>query len=363
MEKDSKIKILYVDDEMNNLVGFKASLRLDYQILIAQNTTKAYEYLEKYDDIKVIFCDQRMPQITGVEFFEEVQKKYPYPVRVLITAYTDVESIIDAINKGNIFRYIKKPWIESDVISAIQESVKYYRASSLLAVKNEELRTAYSELDKFAYSVSHDIRGPLVGLSGGINLALESNNIDEIKDILRMMALSVDKLDKFIINMHDYYSVERGKLKIISIDFYELKKDLLDMYEMYANNLNIDFSVNVEQEESFWSDKINISLILNNLIGNAIKYQRADCKDKRVTVNIKVKKGLATIEVSDNGLGVEEKYYDQIFTLFFRAHYYNVGSGLGLFNVKSAISKLNGKISVKSELNQGSTFTAVIPNK
>ncbi|MFC5282742.1 ATP-binding protein [Pedobacter alpinus] len=360
---ENKAKILYIDDEMNNLVGFKASLRLDYQILIAENVSKAYHYLEQYEDIKVIFCDQRMPEITGVQFFEDVQKKYPNPVRVLITAYTDVESIIDAINKGNIFRYVKKPWVESEIINAIQESIKYYQASSILAINNEELRSAYSELDKFAYSVSHDIRGPLVGLSGGISLALDTNNIDEIKDILRMMSKSVDKLDKFIINMHDYYSLERGKLKITSIDFNEIAKDLKDVYEIYAKSLAINFSITVSQEEDFWSDKINVNLILNNLIGNAIKYQRLECENKKVDVAITVLKGFATIKVSDNGHGIEEKYHDQIFTLFFRAHYYNVGSGLGLFNVKSAINKLNGKISVDSAVNHGSTFTAIIPNK
>ena len=166
-----KIKILYVDDEPENLVGFKAALRLDYQILTALNVPQAIDFLNLHPEIRMIFCDQRMPGRTGVDFFEEIRISHPLPVRILITAYTNVESIIDAINKGNIFRYVKKPWTETDLIAAIDEANKFYMANSMLAIKNDELQRAYNELNKFAHSVSHDIRGPLTGILGAINLA------------------------------------------------------------------------------------------------------------------------------------------------------------------------------------------------
>jgi len=104
-----RIKILYVDDEQDNLVGFKASLRYDYQVFTAVNVPQAISYLDNHPDIRVIFCDQRMPVKTGVDFFEEIRISHPLPVRILLTAYTDVEAIIDSINKGNVFRYVKKP--------------------------------------------------------------------------------------------------------------------------------------------------------------------------------------------------------------------------------------------------------------
>src|SRR5271165_1282423 len=105
----AKIKILYVDDEPENLVGFKAALRLDYQIFTAQNVPQAITCLNDHPEIRIIFCDQRMPGKTGVDFFEEIRVSHPLPVRIMLTAYTDIESIIDAINKGNIYRYVKKP--------------------------------------------------------------------------------------------------------------------------------------------------------------------------------------------------------------------------------------------------------------
>jgi response regulator RpfG family c-di-GMP phosphodiesterase len=120
-----KIKILYVDDENVNLVGFKASFRMDYQILTANNTTDAAELLSKNPDIRIIFCDQRMPDKTGVDFFKEIRSTYPHPIRILLTAYTDMESLIEAINLSNIYRYVKKPWEEIDVISSIEEANKF----------------------------------------------------------------------------------------------------------------------------------------------------------------------------------------------------------------------------------------------
>jgi len=358
-----KIKILYLDDELNNLIGFKASLRLDYTIYTAQNSTEALVYLNQNPDIKVIFCDQRMPDKTGVEFFEEIRSIHPHPIRILLTAYTDIESVIDAINRGHIFRYVKKPWIDADIISAIEESNKFYMANSMLSIKNEELRKAYVELDKFAYSVSHDIRGPLVGISGGINLALQTYDIDEIKEILILMEKSVSKLDTFILNMHDYYSLERGELKITAIDFNEVVKETNAIFAIYAKAAQIDFQINVKQNELFWNDIVSINLIINNLLTNAFKYQKKDGSNKVVALNIEVFRGSATISVSDNGTGIDKKYIDEIFNLFFRAHVQESGSGFGLFNVKSALLKLNGTIDVNSTLGEGTTFTVVIPHK
>lgn len=253
-----KIKILYLDDELNNLIGFKASLRLDYIIYTAQSSAEAIAYLDKNPDIRVVFCDQRMPDKTGVEFFEEIRSIHPNPIRILLTAYADIESVIDAINRGHVFRYVKKPWVDTDIISAIEEANKYYLANSMLTIKNEELRKAYIELDKFAYSVSHDIRGPLVGISGGIDLALQSKDINEIKEILVLMEQSVSKLDTFILNMHDYYSLERGELKITDVDFNKVAKEIEAIFAIYARTAEIDFKVNVKQNEAFWNDVVSI---------------------------------------------------------------------------------------------------------
>ena len=356
------MKILYVDDEPDNLVGFKASLRLDYQILTAVTIPQAISCLDNHPEIRVVFCDQRMPVKTGVEFFEEIRVSHPLPVRILLTAYTDVEAIIDAINRGNIFRYVKKPWTEADIISAIDEANKFYMANSMLSIKNDELQKAYNELDKFAYSISHDIRGPLSGILGAINVAREIDDVEEMKEMLFLMGKSLNKLDTYILSMHDYYSLQRGELKIKELDFNKIIDDLKPMYTVLSKTNKVAFNISVEQGEIFRSDDVPVKLILNNLLSNAFKYQDKKNKNKSVDVIVKVQNSLATIYVKDTGIGILGTHIGEIFNLFYRANFQEVGSGFGLYNVKSAILKLNGQIEVTSVLHQGTTFRVTIPS-
>lgn len=357
-----KIKILYVDDEPDNLVGFKASLRLHYKVFTAVNVPQALSCLDNHPDIRVVFCDQRMPDKTGVDFFEEIRISHPLPVRILITAYTNVESIIDAINKGNIFRYVKKPWTETDLIAAIDEANKFYMANSMLSVKNDELQRAYNELNKFAHSVSHDIRGPLTGILGAINLAREMDEVEEMKEMMFLMEKSVKKLDAYVLSMHDYYSLQRGELKIKEIDFHKIVDELKAIYDINSKVNHVEFTINVKQEEVFRNDEAPLKLIFNNLLSNAFKYQDKKSKNKSVEVSIEVKKSIATIYVKDTGIGILGSHVGEIFNLFYRSNSIEVGSGLGLYNVKSALLKLNGQIEVNSVLHQGTSFKVTIPS-
>jgi two-component system sensor histidine kinase/response regulator len=363
VEKQEKIKILYVDDEINNLTGFKASFRMNYNIMIAVNATDAMQHLSSHPDIRVIFCDQRMPGKTGVQFFEEIRSRYPKPIRILLTGYTDIDSVIDSINLGNVFRYVKKPWADDDILGAINEANKFYVSNSLLAVKNEELQRAYNELDKFSYSVTHDMRGPLLSVLGAIEAAQHMDDITEIRKMLLMMKDSVRNLDDFIQSIHDYYNLNRGELEIKEIDFNELVEEQIKIFNFTYLMSDVTFNTNIIQKETFRGDVLSVKLILNNLLSNAFKYQRKDNKNKTVDLNILVENGYAVIDVIDNGVGIAENYLGDIFNMFFRASTQDVGSGFGLYNVKAAVTKLNGKITVDSELNKGTHFKVLVQNK
>ncbi len=363
MDTPKKIKVLYIDDEQNNLNGFKATFRFDYTVLIASNIPQAYAHLEAHSDISVILCDQRMPDKTGVQFFEEMRDTYDEPVRMLITGYTDIESVIDAVNRGHIFRYIKKPWTDSDIRSAIEEANKFFLTNSMLVQKNRELQSAYDELGKFAYSVTHDVRGPLLSILGALDLAKTMENPAELKDILEMMEDAIHKLDEYIKNTHEYYKLKRGQLQFEVIDFNNLVKDIAALFRIAGRMDNIKFISNVVQNDEFLSDEISIKMVLNNLLSNAFNYQRKELADKYVDVGIEVANNVATITVKDNGIGIHESHINNIFTMFYRATSEETGSGLGLYNVKDALAKLSGTIEVASVVNEGTTFKVIIPGK
>jgi two-component system, sensor histidine kinase and response regulator len=357
-----KIKILYVDDEQDNLFGFKATLRFHYQVFTAVNVSQAIAHLNDHPDIRIVFSDQRMPGQTGIDFFETIRDTHPLPVRILITAYTDVDAVIDAINKGNIFRYIKKPWDESDLFSAIEEANKFYLANSSLAVKHDELQKAYNELNRFAYSITHDVRGPISGLMGAIDVARDIADINEIKEMLYLMEKSLKKLDMYVLNMNDYYSLQRGELTITEIDFNELFEECASLFGVIAKVNGVTFNINVNQNELFRSDRVLLKLIIHNLLSNAFKYQDESRGEKLVQANIDVVNGQATISIMDSGIGILGDHIGEIFNLFYRATSQNVGSGFGLYNVKTALLKLNGHIGVTSAMNQGTTFKVSLPS-
>lgn len=141
MEENS-FDILYVDDEQNNLDGFKASFRRDFKIILAISADDGMKILNDNPKIPIIISDQRMPKVTGSEFLEEVSFEYPDSIRILITGYADLESTIEAINKGKIFYYISKPINPEEVKLILKKAFETYHLqlnNKILTREREEL--------------------------------------------------------------------------------------------------------------------------------------------------------------------------------------------------------------------------------
>lgn len=119
------INILYVDDEIHNLNAFKASFRRIFNIFTAESAKDALEIL-KAEDIHIIVSDQRMPVMTGVEFFQSILSDHPDPIRILLTGYADISAVVDAINKGQVYLYITKPWQEDDLKLNLEKAFEIF---------------------------------------------------------------------------------------------------------------------------------------------------------------------------------------------------------------------------------------------
>jgi response regulator RpfG family c-di-GMP phosphodiesterase len=143
---DKKINILYVDDEENNLISFKATFRLKYHVLTALSGEEAFKILES-KPVEIIVTDQRMPAMTGVEFLEKVIEKFPDPIRILLTGYADMTAVVDAVNKGKIFHYVTKPWDEEELNLTISRAYAKYLEKSELKSMNEKLEGSNDQLE------------------------------------------------------------------------------------------------------------------------------------------------------------------------------------------------------------------------
>lgn len=137
MSEKPKIQVLYVDDERNNLISFKANFRIDFDVFIAESADEGREILN-HNKINVIITDQRMPIKSGVEFLEEIMKDFPDPVRILLTGYTDMETVIEAVNKGKIYQYVRKPYIAEELKKLIYDAFQTYETSQKIKRDNEQ---------------------------------------------------------------------------------------------------------------------------------------------------------------------------------------------------------------------------------
>ena len=131
---DKKFSILYVDDEEHNLISFAATFRKEYNILTAKSGKEGVDILHN-NEVNLIITDQRMPEMTGIQFLEKIIPEYPDMIRMILTGFSDIEVIIEAINSGRVFRYITKPWDENELRMTIENTRQVFK----LQASNKEL--------------------------------------------------------------------------------------------------------------------------------------------------------------------------------------------------------------------------------
>jgi two-component system, sensor histidine kinase and response regulator len=357
---EKKISLLYVDDEEDNLLSFKAAFRRKYEVFTAISAAEGLRILNE-NSISVIIADQRMPKSTGVEFFDIVRIAHPDPIRMLITGYADLDAVIDAINKGQIFRYIKKPWNDLEVEMAIKNAYEVYSTRKQLKNNVQELERTNDELNKFVYSTSHDLRSPLVSIMGVLNLAKMEKSVEDPNGYMGMIETCVSKMDQFILKVIEYYRSNRVDEIIEAINLRALCDDIIQLCRM--QNPAIKFEITINQEMEFYSDAFRLSVILNNLLSNAVKYQKPEELNPVVKVKIDVREKDAIIIIEDNGVGIIEDHLNNIFKMFFRSASTATGLGIGLHIVKEALTRIGGEITVESTFGLGTSFSLRVPNR
>ncbi len=141
-----KINILVVDDEQHNLNSFKATFRTKYNVITALSGDEAIKILDE-NYIQIIFTDQRMPNMTGVEFLASILKDHPLPMRVLLTGYADFEALENAVNNGKIHGFLGKPWSEEKIDAKVDEMMAIYNERMEEIEKTETLAVSNKQLE------------------------------------------------------------------------------------------------------------------------------------------------------------------------------------------------------------------------
>lgn len=263
------------------------------------------------------------------------------------------ETIFSTDEKGN----------PSQILGNARDITEEKLSEQEIIQTNEELKTINEELDSFVYRASHDLRAPLSSVLGLVSLAKMEIKEESSIFYFDLIQRSIQKLSDVTQDLIDHAQNASVGITWVDVDFEVLIKDIIDGLKFHDNASKIKFELNVIGNEPFVSDKLRIVLLFNNLISNAIKYHDMSKDNPFLKVNVNISLQKAEIEVSDNGLGIEEEFQDKIFDMFFRANKSVSGTGLGLYIVKGAIDKLKGTISLTSKPKIGTTFIVDIPNR
>jgi response regulator RpfG family c-di-GMP phosphodiesterase len=185
------IKVLYLDDEENNLIAFKALFRREFDVFTTTSPQEAVAYLNA-NEVPIILSDQKMPELSGVEFFELTLNDFPNAVRILVTGYADIEAVIDAINRGQVYRYVAKPWNENDLRVCLLNAAERYEMnihSSDSDSKSNKWKLAKSRIQDAIHKVK-----AVVSSWKGMNTAVPAETLNEVVNELNALEESVNEV-------------------------------------------------------------------------------------------------------------------------------------------------------------------------
>ena len=229
-----------------------------------------------------------------------------------------------------------------------------------LKIANQQLSKLNTELDRFVYSASHDLRAPLASILGLVNLAKASRSFETIDECFDLIQKSVGKLDDFIKDIIDYSRNQRTEVSVKEIEIEKELREIVEGLKFLDDEGKIICTIK-SSISTFKTDLMRLSVVVRNITANAFLYHDESKPDQFINLTCEENGGEVKISIVDNGLGMKKSDSDQIFKMFYRGHEDSQGSGLGLYIAKENIDKLGGKIEVASELGKGTTFTISIP--
>ena len=306
--------VLYVDDLQTNLILFQATFERDYNIILAESAAKALEIM-KEEEIQVLVTDQRMPDMTGTELLEIVSKEYPEVRRFLLTAFTDFETVVEAVNKGHIHGYINKPLQAEEVRLSINNSLEMY----YLRKKNNEmmleLEKANQELmgldgmkSEIIKVISQEIRNPLQRIMGTLHLLKDKMEGQELAGVINILVKSVSRLEEFS-SMTEQISILKSPGHTLDMKELNLKQvieyGVIEVSEdMKEKGLELDLQ-NQTADVTFKGESDLLVSCLVNILRNAMNHTR---RGGTITIKTTQSDRQVMCEVIDQG----ENYSDQL---------------------------------------------------
>ena len=396
---EKRSNIIYVDDEEINLTVFKHSFKNDFDFILTKSPLEVEKIIEE-NEIHVLITDQRMPNLSGLELIKNINEKHPEITCIILTAFTDESTILSAINKGEVYRYITKPWkkdnLKQTIINALQlyklktdnknlieqtlkSNIELERHKSQLesivdeqtkkiTEKNNKLNKLVATKDMFFSIIAHDLKNHFSIVKNSAELLmlnLKSVTKERQNEIIKLMHEATTNTFSLLENLLIWSRTQTGNLtiKFEKLNIKTLIDNNINIFAEIAKQKNIKILNKTEENICAFADEYSINTVIRNLISNAIKFT-----EKGGKINVKHKNltdidnnKIIEISVEDNGIGITKENQKKIFRIenkFTKKGTENEeGTGLGLILCKEFVNKNNGEIYVDSIFGEGTTFS------
>ncbi len=365
--------ILIVDDERDNLEALQRLVRNQYEVTTTTSPFDAVKLIQK-NTYHVIISDQRMPEMSGVELLEKAKSVSPASIRILLTGYTDVDSIIGAINRGNIYRYIAKPWDPEDLRLTLRQADEAYLLRKELETKNKALSESNQELNKalqelklldqakasFLSLISHELNTPLTVLgsfAGFLNDAKETLS-EDVQKAVSGITTAADRFKEIVAEVLTYTKLEsQPNFHLQPFDLATEVKALVAEWRKGASKKHIQVKLKSVENVTVHCDPQRMKLALNRLADDAIR-NAPDKGEIQVWVESGDKSGSVCIWRKGPVLSMEA--FNPLVTSGAELNHHR-NLGLGLAMCRLIIEGHGGALSLNSTESEGTTIRVTLP--
>jgi len=367
---ENKPSVLYVDDVPVNLVLFRETFKRDFDITLTEFPKEALKIIAE-KEIQVIISDQRMPEMTGIELLEIVADKYPDMRRYLLTAFTDTETVIDAVNVGHVHGYIRKPFKADEVRATIINSLEVYllkKKNQQILIELEKMNAELLDMDglksEIINSISNEISPPLNRIMGTLHLLKTKIEGDELTEVVNILDQSVFKLEQFSslarqisVLKSPGFSLEKQQVslkQVIQFSAIETSEELKDL----------DISLNKQLDSSDHQINGDSDLLVSCLV-SLIRFAKEHCKDNgEITISSSMQEGEMVCQIEDGGVNYSETLFgilsDQFST---KNNPLNLAMGIGLAVSQIIMDAHGGNLIFENTSGEKGKMKMVFPNE
>ena len=368
---ENELKILMLEDVEEDAGLVDRALKKEKIAFSRLRVDTQNEFTQALETFKpdVILSDHSLPQFNSIEALKICQDRKLNLPFILVTGAVSEEFAVNCLKNG-ADDYVLKSNL-SRLPLAIRYALRHRRHEQVrieqeetLRTQNNELTKINRELDSFVYSVSHNLRSPLSSVLGLVNVAMldDQKGTEMVASYFEMIGRNVSRLDAALQQILNYSRNARSEVDLSEINLEQIVRQSFAEMKYLEGHREISKQIEIDSPVPFYSDAYRLSVILTNLISNAIKYSDESKAECFIQVAATITPERAIIHVRDNGIGIHPDYLPEIFNMFYRATEKSEGEGLGLYIVKEMLDRLHATATFSSTLREITDITLTIPN-